>query len=163
MATGEKDKDVRCSNTFMLLSCFLFLLPHNCWGGHQRASALFKILRYNCIKAKISSGNQKHSILYNAAMLAYFVTKNMTQHTFKYIFIYISHVYVFLKYTHICLHYLHIYSMFIIYMYIIFFTEIQNFVSMRICVFNHNYLQKNGRKFGNVATYRFKWIQPNTK
>lgn len=39
----------------------------------------------------------------------------------------------------------------------IFFTEIQNFVtvSVRIQVFN------NSSKFGNVATYRFKLIWPN--
>lgn len=113
----EKEEGATCANTFTLLSHFLFLLPHNCWGGHQRAS-LFKTLRYNCIKAKISSGNRKHSIVYNTAMLTYFFIKNMTTQFLIHICIYTLHVYVFLWYTHICIHYLQIYSMYTTYIFL---------------------------------------------
>lgn len=73
----------------------------------------------------------------------------MTTHFLIHSYIYTLHVYVFLLYTHIYLHYLHIYSMYITYTYIILFIEMQNFVSMRIHVFNHNYLQKIA---ANLAT-----------
>lgn len=127
--------DVQTPSCFSHVSCSYFLIIAEV--AIKRASALVKSLRYNCTKAKISSGNQKLSILYNTAMLTYFVTKNMTQHTFNtYLHTYIARI---------CGFFIHIY-IYIVYISIpyIFFTEIQNFaiVSLRIRVFNYKYLQE---------------------